>query len=73
MISNFMMQALRGEPLTIYGEGQQTRSFCYVDDLVEGILRLATSEEHFPVNIGNPVSAAIRKRRLSAICRYKAV
>lgn len=54
VISNFMMQALRGEPLTIYGEGSQTRSFCYVDDLVEGILLLAQSDEHLPVNIGNP-------------------
>ena len=54
VISNFMMQALRGEPLTIYGEGNQTRSFCYVDDLIEGILRLARSKEHLPVNIGNP-------------------
>jgi dTDP-glucose 4,6-dehydratase len=54
VISNFVMQALRGEPLTIYGDGSQTRSFCYVDDLIEGILRLARSEEHFPVNIGNP-------------------
>jgi dTDP-glucose 4,6-dehydratase len=54
VISNFVMQALRGEPLTIYGDGMQTRSFCYVDDLIEGILRLARSEEHFPVNIGNP-------------------
>ena len=54
VISNFMMQALRGEPLTVYGDGSQTRSFCYVDDLLEGILRLARSEEHLPVNIGNP-------------------
>lgn len=54
VISNFMMQALRGQPLTIYGEGNQTRSFCYVDDLIEGILRLARSDEHLPVNIGNP-------------------
>ena len=54
VISNFMMQALRGEPLTIYGDGQQTRSFCYVDDLIEGILRLSRSDEHLPVNIGNP-------------------
>jgi dTDP-glucose 4,6-dehydratase len=54
VISNFIMQALRGEPLTIYGEGTQTRSFCYVDDLIEGILRLSRSTEHFPVNIGNP-------------------
>jgi dTDP-glucose 4,6-dehydratase len=49
-----MMQALLGEPLTIYGEGKQTRSFCYVDDLIEGILRLSRSEEHMPVNLGNP-------------------
>jgi dTDP-glucose 4,6-dehydratase len=48
------MQALRGDPLTIYGDGSQTRSFCYVDDLIEGILRLSRSEEHLPVNIGNP-------------------
>jgi dTDP-glucose 4,6-dehydratase len=59
VISNFVMQALRGEPLTIYGDGHQTRSFCYVDDLIEGILRLAKSEEHFPVNIGNPVEFTI--------------
>jgi dTDP-glucose 4,6-dehydratase len=49
-----MMQALGGEPLTVYGDGSQTRSFCYVDDLIEGILRLARSDEHLPVNIGNP-------------------
>jgi dTDP-glucose 4,6-dehydratase len=54
VISNFMMQALRGEPLTIYGDGSQTRSFCYVDDLIEGILRLSRSDENLPVNIGNP-------------------
>ena len=54
VISNFMMQALRGEPLTIYGDGKQTRSFCYVADLIEGILRLSRSDEHLPVNIGNP-------------------
>jgi dTDP-glucose 4,6-dehydratase len=53
VISNFMMQALLGEPLTIYGDGNQTRSFCYVDDLIEGILRLSRSSEHLPVNIGN--------------------
>jgi dTDP-glucose 4,6-dehydratase len=59
VISNFMMQALRGEQLTIYGDGQQTRSFCYVDDLIEGIVRLAQSDEHLPVNIGNPVEFTI--------------
>ena len=59
VISNFMMQALRGDPLTIYGEGKQTRSFCYVDDLIEGILRLSRSDEHYPVNIGNPTEFTI--------------
>jgi len=54
VISNFTMQALRGEPLTIYGDGSQTRSFCYVDDLIEGIVRLGQSDEHMPVNLGNP-------------------
>jgi dTDP-glucose 4,6-dehydratase len=54
VISNFMTQALRGDDLTIYGDGGQTRSFCYVSDEVEGILRLSRSDEHSPVNIGNP-------------------
>lgn len=54
VISNLMSQSLRGEKLTVYGDGHQTRSFCYVSDLIEGILRLARSEEHLPVNIGNP-------------------
>jgi dTDP-glucose 4,6-dehydratase len=61
VISNFLMQALRGEPLTIYGEGQQTRSFCYVSDLIDGILRLSKSDEHFPVNIGNPSEWTIQE------------
>ncbi|MDE3104137.1 MAG: SDR family oxidoreductase [Acidobacteriota bacterium] len=59
VISNLMMQALQGKPLTIYGDGSQTRSFCYVSDLIEGIVRLARSEEHMPVNIGNPVEWTI--------------
>ena len=59
VISNFMMQALRGEPLTVYGSGNQTRSFCYVDDLIEGILLLSRSSEHTPVNIGNPTELTI--------------
>lgn len=54
LISNLMMQALRGEPLTIYGDGSQTRSFCYCSDLIDGILRLSKSDFHDPVNIGNP-------------------
>ena len=59
VISNLMMQALRGEDLTIYGDGEQTRSFCYVSDLIDGIVRLAASGEHLPVNIGNPVEWTI--------------
>ena len=55
VISNFMMQALRGEALTIYGDGLQTRSFCFASDLIEGIVRLSRSNEYLPVNIGNPV------------------
>jgi len=54
VVPNFMKQALRGEVLTIYGEGNQTRSFCYVRDEIEGFLRLSKSDEHWPVNIGNP-------------------
>jgi dTDP-glucose 4,6-dehydratase len=53
-IPNFMTQALRGEAITVFGDGSQTRSFCYVDDLIEGIYRLLTSNEHGPVNLGNP-------------------
>ena len=59
VISNFMKQALRGEDLTIYGDGEQTRSFCYVSDEIEGILRLSRSDEHLPVNIGNPTEFSI--------------
>jgi len=59
VLPNFLQQALRGEPLTIYGDGQQTRSFCYVDDLIDGIVRLLYSDEHQPVNIGNPVETTI--------------
>jgi dTDP-glucose 4,6-dehydratase len=54
VIPNFMRQALRGEKLTVYGDGSQTRSFCYVSDEVDGIIRLSRSSEHDPVNIGNP-------------------
>jgi UDP-glucuronate decarboxylase len=61
VVSNFIMQALAGEPITIYGEGAQTRSFCYVDDLVEGLLRLMSTgpEVTGPINIGNPVEFTI--------------
>ncbi|MEY2468012.1 MAG: dTDP-glucose 4,6-dehydratase [Actinomycetota bacterium] len=55
VVTNFLVQALTGKPLTIYGDGAQTRSFCYVDDEVRGILALLDSDYHYPVNIGNPV------------------
>ena len=54
VIPNFMKQALRGEDITIYGDGHQTRSFCYVSDEIDGFIRLSKSDEHLPVNIGNP-------------------
>ena len=56
VVSNFIVQALKGEPITIYGDGNETRSFCYVDDLIEGLIRLMASPEDFtgPVNLGNP-------------------
>lgn len=54
VVSNFIVQALRGQPLTVYGAGLQTRSFCYVDDLIEGLMRLMASSEKMPVNLGNP-------------------
>jgi len=62
VVSNFIMQALNSQPITIYGEGQQTRSFCYVDDLLDGLLRLMDTEHGFtgPVNIGNPNEFTIR-------------
>jgi dTDP-glucose 4,6-dehydratase len=58
-LPNLLKQALLGQPLTVYGDGGQTRSFCYVDDLVDGIVRLLNSEEHLPVNIGNPIEMTI--------------
>lgn len=60
VVPNFLQQALLGEPLTIYGDGSQTRSFCYVDDLIEGIFRLMMSDYHDPVNIGNPQEISIQ-------------
>lgn len=59
VVPNFLQQALRGEPLTVYGDGLQTRSFCYVNDLIEGIVRLLYSDDHMPINIGNPVEITI--------------
>jgi dTDP-glucose 4,6-dehydratase len=61
VVSNFLVQGLRGDPLTLYGEGAQTRSFCYVDDLVEGIWRLFQSDYTGPVNLGNPHEFTIRE------------
>jgi dTDP-glucose 4,6-dehydratase len=54
VVPNFIMQALNGEPLTVYGQGQQTRSFQYVDDLVAGLNKLLKTDHHLPINIGNP-------------------
>lgn len=61
VVSNFVVQALRGEPLTVYGDGSQTRSFCYVEDEVEGLYRLFMSSEVDPVNVGNPHEFTIRE------------
>jgi UDP-glucuronate decarboxylase len=63
VVSNFIVQALRGEPLTLYGDGQQSRSFCYVDDLIEALVRLMATPDDFtgPVNTGNPVEFTIRE------------
>jgi UDP-glucuronate decarboxylase len=56
VVSNFIVQALKGEDITIYGDGQQTRSFCYVDDMIDGFIKLMATDNHFtgPVNLGNP-------------------
>jgi UDP-glucuronate decarboxylase len=62
VVSNFVVQVLRGEPITVYGTGEQTRSFCYVDDLVEGLIRLMNADGvHEPVNLGNPNEFTIRE------------
>ncbi|MFT6286149.1 MAG: UDP-glucuronate decarboxylase [Alcanivorax sp.] len=63
VVSNFIVQALKGQPITIYGEGQQTRAFCYVDDLIEGFVRMMATPDAFtgPVNLGNPVEFTIRE------------
>lgn len=59
VVPAFLDQALRGEPLTVFGAGSQTRSFCFVSDLVDGLVRLASSDERYPVNLGNPVELTI--------------
>ena len=62
VVSNFIVQALKNQPITIYGEGNQTRSFCYVDDLINGIIKLMNSDSiHEPVNIGNPCEFTIKE------------
>src|SRR4030043_511849 len=74
VVPNFIQQSLRGEPLTIYGDGQQTRSFCYVEDLVDGMIKLLESEEHLPVNMGNPEEITILEfaERINAIVGNRA-
>jgi UDP-glucuronate decarboxylase len=74
VVSNFVVQALRGEPLTLYGEGNQTRSFCYVDDLIEGLIRLMNADGlHQPVNLGNPGEFTIKQlaEQVRRICGSK--
>ncbi|HLW88280.1 MAG TPA: UDP-glucuronic acid decarboxylase family protein [Terriglobales bacterium] len=73
VVPNFMKQALRGEELTVYGDGSQTRSFCYVSDEIDGFIRLSNSNEHFPVNIGNPTEFTILEcaRRVLAVTGSK--
>ena len=63
VVSNFIVQALNGEDITVYGEGSQTRSFCYVSDLIDALVRLMATEDSFsgPVNIGNPIEFTIRE------------
>src|SRR5690348_18299421 len=61
VVPNFMKQAFRGEDLTVYGDGNQTRSFCYVSAEIDGFIRLSRSDEHLPVTIGNPAEFAIRE------------
>ncbi len=74
VVPNFIQQAIRGEPLTIYGDGLQTRSFCYVDDLVDGIIKLLFSNENLPVNVGNPAEITILEfaERINKIVENKA-
>jgi dTDP-glucose 4,6-dehydratase len=73
-LPNFLHQALNGEPITVYGDGKQTRSFCYVSDLIVGIYRLLESQEHEPVNIGNPQEITILEfaERVRALVGTKA-
>jgi dTDP-glucose 4,6-dehydratase len=74
VVPNFIGQALRGEPLTVYGDGTQTRSFCYVSDLIEGLVRLTFSDEVEPVNLGNPEEMTILEfaQRINAMTGNRA-
>ena len=75
VVSNFIVQSLRGEPVTLYGQGDQTRSFCYVDDLIEGLIRLMNTDSvHEPVNLGNPDTFTIKElaEQVAAMCQSKA-
>jgi dTDP-glucose 4,6-dehydratase len=73
VVPNFISQALRNEPLTVYGDGSQTRSFCYVSDLVEGLVRLLRSDYAGPVNLGNPMEVTILQfaERIKALTKSK--
>jgi dTDP-glucose 4,6-dehydratase len=73
VVPAFLDQALRGQPLTVFGDGSQTRSFCYVSDMVEGLVRLASSDERLPVNLGNPVELTILEfgERIQALMEIK--
>ncbi len=70
VVPAFITQVLKGEPITIFGDGRQTRSFCYVDDLVEGIVRVAYGDEHEPINLGNPLEMTMLEfaERIQAVC-----
>ena len=61
VVSNFIVQALQGQPLTLYGDGSQTRSFCYVDDLIAGIVAMIESDQEGPINMGNPVEFTVKQ------------
>jgi len=69
VVSNFIVQALKGEPITLYGDGSQTRAFCYVDDLIEGLVRMMGSPDDItgPINLGNPVETSIAELAKSII------
>ena len=71
VVSNFIVQALNNEPITIYGDGTQTRSFCYVDDLVDGLISLMNSKESGPINIGNPNEFSIKELANKIIKKVK--